>query len=372
MRRAHVPAAAVLFLPLLVPLACGGGGGGDEGAEPSRPDTWYVRASGSDDNSGDSPERAFRSIQKAIDLVSDGDMIMVGPGSYPGMVEINRKAGLADNQIVLVADPTGSLTGDASGPVRIQVGQNDPAGIRLTQSTYIVIDGFTISGARGQNAAGILVRSGSDNVTIRNCEIVNSRDGIRVQDSDDLLLFNNLVTGNTNRGVRIGATASGSGSSRARLINNTIADNGGTGIAIGDDDVASPGALLRNNIVQGNQPRNVDVAGNAPSSLDGYSADFNLVFTSQPPGQIQCIPGGDKARCGYGPFVPRGANDVNADAMFVNAARGDYRLQSGSPGINAGTANIDADLLEILDERTTTGGGSDQLPVDLGYHFLAR
>jgi parallel beta-helix repeat protein len=373
MRKSHAGAVVLLLLPLFAPLACGGGGGGDEEAQPSRPDVWYVRASGSDGNSGDSPEAAWRSIQTAIDLVSDGDTIIVGPGSYPGIVEINRKAGLPDNQIFLVADPTGSFTGDAPRAVRIEVGQNDPAGFRLTQSTHIVIDGFTITGARGQNAAAVLVRSSSHNVTVRNCEITNSRDGIRVQDSDDVLLFNNLITGNTNRGVRIGATGAGAGSSRARLINNTIANNGGSGITIGDDMVASTGAFLRNNIVQGNQPRNIDVAGNAPSSLDGYSADFNLVFTAQPASQIQCIPGGDKSRCGYGPFAPRGTNDVNADAMFVNAARGDYHLQSGSPGIDAGTAAIGDDgLLQMLQEGTTTGSGTDRPPTDLGYHSLAR
>ena len=124
MYRFAAGARSVLFLPLIFLLACGGGGGGGDGAPPpNEPDVWYVRASGNDDNSGDSAEAAFRTIQKAVDSALPGDTITVGPGIYEGLVEINRKGASAENSLVIVGDPTGGLTGDEPGPV---AGSEDP------------------------------------------------------------------------------------------------------------------------------------------------------------------------------------------------------------------------------------------------------
>lgn len=345
--------AGRLLLLTVTVAACGGGGGGG-GQQISRPDVFYVRVTGDDANAGTSADEAFSSIGRAISAATDGDRIVVGPGTYKEMVDINRLGGLPEAPVFLVADPSGKLTLDEPGAVTIDA-KDLPAGIRLTRSTFVVIDGFTINGARGSNAAGVHVRSASNNVTVRNCEVSNNRDGIRVQDSDDLFVFNNLIVRNNNRGIRIGATSTGPGSQRARLINNTVADNGGTGIAIGDDAAASRDAFLRNNIVQGNVPRNVDIAGNAPSSRDGYDANFNLVFPDT-----------------YGPFAPRGANDINEDAHFVNQERGDYHLdQRDSPAVDAADPETDAGLRDMLEKGSTASNGrlDSNAELDLGYHF---
>jgi len=372
MRQFAASSLALCILAGSTLTACGGGGGGggSSGPPPSRPDVFYVRASGDDANDG-SKDAPFRTIPKAVGLISDGDTIIVGPGTYTDFVDINKKKGLVNSQIVIVGDPTGGMTGDAPGAVEIQVTDKEVAAIRLSQSTYVIIDGFTFTGARGTNAAGVIIRSASNNVTIRNCEITGNIDGIRVQDSDDLLLFNNLIDGNTRYGTKIGATSTGPGSQRARLINNTIANNGFTGIAIGDDNAASKDAFLTNNIVQGNEPRNIDVAGNAPSSVDGYSADFNLVFSAAASGNPACTSDAALSRCGYGPFTPRGTNDVNDDALFSDSTNGDFHLQENSPAIDAGTSDFpDADTLSsMLTDRTVTGRGTDKSPLDLGYHF---
>lgn len=357
-------------LSLTTLAACGGGGGGGAVVTPtpSLPNVFYVRASGSDSNDGQAPTSAFREIQTAIQRATDGDTIVVGPGTY-GRVDFEARSGIAGNPIVLDGDPSGTMTDDAPGAVRIVV---DEAvfGIRLTRSSYIIIDGFTITGATANNGAGIIVRTSSHNAIIRNCELRGNADGVRVQDSDDLTLFDNLIVDNVNRGVFVGASGNGAGSQRARLINNTVVANGGPGIFIGNNEIASRDAVVRNNILQDNVGRNFDVDNGPPSSADGLSADFNLVFKST--GTPACTSESPQTACGYGPVAIGGANDVNADAEFSTATGPDFLLdQDDSPAVDAGDPDIDADatLADMLRMRTTSPRGNvDEDPLDLGYH----
>lgn len=368
--RSFVSASLTLVgLSMVTLAACGGGGGGGGDNEPTptpvAEEVLYVRASGDDANDGRSPAQAFRNIQTAVLLAGDGDTIVVGPGNYSN-VDLNRKSGLPGSPIVLDADPSGTMTGDAPGPVTVNAG-GAVAAVRLTQSTHVIIDGFVLMGARGDNGAGVIVRSSSGNATIRNCEIIGNRDGVRVQDSDDLLLFNNLIRDSINRGVFIGASGSGPGSQRPRLINNTIVANRGAGVFIGSNEVASEDAFLQNNILQNNGGRNIDVNDGPPSSAEGYTADYNLVFQES---DDECSATSPPSRCGYGPFAPRGPNDINADAMFSAPNNQEFFLdQRDSPAVDAGDPALDPGLADILRERTTANRGNvDEDPIDLGYH----
>jgi len=356
MQRQRTTLTALTALFVAAFAACGGGGGGGNEPPTSRPDTFYVRVSGDDANSGLSPDQALRTITKAASLTTDGDMVIVGPGTYVGMVDLTKRSGTAeDNRIVLVADSSGAMTGDPEGEVIAQPAQGEVAAFRLTTSQFITIDGFAISGARDANGAGIVIRSNSNNAIVRNCQITSNRDGIRVQDASDVLIFNNLIADNTNRGVRIAATSSGPGSQRTHLVNNTVANNRNAGIVIGDENVASKDTFLRNNIVQNNKNRQIDIISGTPSSVDGYNADFNLVFPDA-----------------YGPLVPHGENDINEDAQFVDEAGVDYHLQQGnSPAVDAGDPATDAGLKDALEKRSTSTDGAldDNGDLDLGYHF---
>lgn len=338
---------------IVLATACGGGGGGGGG---SRPDVLYVRAAaGSDANTGASTDDAFASIARAAGLATDGDMIIVGPGTY-GLVDIDRLVGTSRQPVVFLADESGAMTGDAAGPVVVDAAQNS-FGFRLSRSTYITIDGFEFVNATGSNGAGVHIRSNSDNVIVRNCVVRDNRDGIRVQASDDVLLFDNLIVQNTNRGLRIA-----DGSDRIRVINNTIADNRNQGIVLGDEGQASTDAFIRNNVIQENRNRNIFVATGVvpPSSLDGYSADYNLVFSNQFDGD---------QTDGYRPITIIGVNDIMEDAEFVGAD--DYHLQQdASPALDASDPDTDREFTDALGARSTSVDGvPDQVRIDLGYHF---
>jgi parallel beta-helix repeat protein len=362
--------SSLLISGLFLLAACGGGGGGGQGSAEA--ETYYVNPQGSDDNDGLAPDRPFRTLVRAVDGLTAGDTVYVAPGTYPvlpaapgeprptDVAEIRDVEGTAAQPVSIIADRTGEQTGTAPGEVVID-GKDGSIGLRVSRSTHVVIDGFRIIRARGNNGAGVQVRSNSDAVTIRNCVITGSGDGVRVENSKEPLIFNNLIYGNENRGVRIS-----NGSARARVVSNTIANNGNRGVSIGganDDNEAPTGATLRNNIIQNNSNVSISVEDGPPSALEGYSGNYNLVFYSQLADQTKT----------YRPTTIVGANDVNLDALFVAPANGDFHLRPDSPAIDAGTSNISEVLLARLFERVTTADGiPDDPPVDIGYHYPAE
>lgn len=362
----------VLFCGALLLSACGGGGGSGGNQPSPDPQVFYVRPDGSDDNDGLSPDDAFRTPFRAVDGLMAGDVVYIAPGRYPvppaapneprptEVADIREAVGTANLPVMIIADSTGEKTGTAPGDVIID-GREGSIGLRISRSSHVVIDGFHIVGARGNNGAGVQVRLESDNTTVRHCVITDSADGIRVENSTDPLLFNNLIYDNDNRGIRVS-----NGSVRARIFNNTIVNNRNRGIAIGGanaDNIAPTGATVRNNIVQDNSNVSIAVEEGPPSALEGYSGNFNLVFYPDLEDQTKT----------YRPTTIVGAADVNLDAMFVDAANGDFHLRPDSPAIDAGTANIGDTLASALFDRTTqSDGASDDAPMDIGYHYPAQ
>ncbi len=345
---ARFPWAAGLAA-LVAVAGCGGGGGGGTPAGPPPPNPLYVRTSGKDTNSGGDPANALRTIGKAAQLARTGYMIFVGAGTYHEGGITNARSGMeAPNALSFVADASGSNTGD-SGAVTISgSGTGASAGFNLSNAPGSLIDGFTITGFTD---AGIVIKSGSDDFTIQNCIVVNnSGDGIRVQDSASVLVFNNLVQGNG--GVGIGIVGQISGSPDAQVLSNTMVGNGVRGLIVGNTSAASPRAVVHNNIVQGNLgDANIKVITNPRSDLN-YDGNYNLV---DPPT--------------YLPNSIRGTNDITGDALFT----GDFHLQPTSPAINqGGPLNLPNSQTNILRSRTTTGTNLDTGAFDMGFHFLRR
>lgn len=327
--------------------ACGGGGSSGGGGPAT---TYYVRVSGDDANDGLTPQTALASIGIAALRVGRGDRIVVGPGFYAerqvGPTE--GTSGSSRAPIVFFADRTGELTGDTPGEVVLRA--SGVSGFSLRRVKWVEIDGFVVERAEGENAGGIIVRSRSENVTIRNCMIRdNLGDGIRVQSSSNVRIYNNLIHDNSRNGVRI---AGNPGSPRAQVVNNTIARNGQRGIFIGSGEAASTDAFVRNNILQFNERANLQVTLD-PDSSRGLSSRFNVVFPER--------------------YVPRDldhAADIIADALFVDAENGDFHLVQESPAVDAGASDIDAGLAAELFTRTTAPEGfADLPPVDIGYHY---
>ncbi len=334
--------AAIFGLSLLP--ACGGGGGGSTTvAGPPPPNPLYVRTNGNDLNSGESPDRALRTISKAAQIARSTYTIRVGSGVYRESVTTSSN-GKTPQGLTFMVEPGQLAVVDATGIAR-------GAGFSFANSPGTMVDGFRIVGAAD---AGILIRSGSENFQVRNCEILsNNGDGIRVQDTANVLVFNNLVVNNGGIGIRIGGTIAGS--SGAHLINNTVYGNRSRGIEIGTTQAPSPAAFVTNNIVQDNSRtlEAIKVETNPRSDRD-YQGNFNLVYPAS-----------------YVPLAIQGRNDVNRDAQFLSAGGGNFRLATTSFAINSGYALADSlsSLRDFLHTRTTTGLDADNGPLDIGYHY---
>lgn len=349
--------STALSIAFLLLVSCGGGGGGGGnggGGGPTTPEVFYVRgAAGNDRSDGLSPQTAFQTIGAAAARVRAGDTVIVGPGTYKEGI-VDPAGGTAAAPVIFMADPTGGMTADPAGQVVVDTtgvldnqGQAIP-GFRLSGASYVTVDGFLITGG---GTAGVQVRLNSDNVTIQNCEIFrNSGDGVLVQSSMNVTLFDNAVYSNTRRGIAV------VGSANARLINNTVALNEDRGVFLGSrNNVASPNAVLRNNILQDNLAVNVQVTTEPESSLVGYTSLNDLVFPAryQPTG------------------LPR-PGDLNADALFVSGVLGNFRLTAASPARNAGVADgLSTQEISMLRGRTTSSDGvaDDDGQLDIGFHY---
>lgn len=360
------PATWVATLSVML-AACGGSdGGGDRTPTPVPERALFVRVSGNDGNSGRTPMEALRTVARAAQLAAPGTTVIVGPGTYVGRVDIDGIQGTQNRPVRFVADIAGTATGDRAGAVTLDAG-GDIFSVRVSRTPYLTLDGFTLTGAlpgSDATAAGLQVRSQSHHADIRNCIVTTGglSDGIRLQNSSDALLFNNLVF-DTGRGIRIA-----DGAQRARLINNTVATSRNIAVLIGganEQGEAASGATLLNNILQPGDGRvTIRVEIGPPSALDGYMGNFNLSFVNGLSDQLRA----------YQPEGIRGADDVNERARFLNVERGDFRLdQTRSPAVDAGTDTIDEELLAELFARTTDRDNRrDRPPVDLGYHYPLR
>lgn len=312
------------------------------------PQRFYVRDRGNDTEDGLSPNAAFQTIERAIRDTIPGDHVIVGPGRYEEG-PLSPTSGTSSLPVLLQGDPSGNLTGDPSGQVLVEAG-GAVAAFRLSGVEFVTLDGFTVAGGE---QSGIQIRSGSSDVTVQNCKVVANDDGIRIEDSQDVLIFNNLIIRNQRRGVLVAGTVSGSRGTR--LIHNTLSRNGDRGIFIGSPEIGSRDTLVQNNIVQENGGTGIQVT---EGSADDFVARYNLLFPLASPDAY------------FPRDLPR-TEDVNQSARFVSTADGDFFLEQGaSPAVNSGDSDLAAGLRALLAERTTDPNGRpDGGRVDRGFHF---
>lgn len=229
--------------------------------------TYYVAPTGSDANAGLSPAQAFRTLQRAADIVQAGDTVLVADGAYAGF-DLRDKNGTSAAPIVFQAQGANALIGQ-SGPVR-----ND--GINIENADYIVIDGFTVNGMTGNGNGIRLVLS--DHCVVRNCRCDgNAERGIFTGFTDDILIEHNVCSnsldehgiyvsnssdrpvirynecyGNNNIGIHLNADLSEGGDgiiSDAQIYGNIIHDNG-LAAGINMDGLQNP--RVYNNLIYNN------------------------------------------------------------------------------------------------------------------------
>ncbi len=320
----------------------------------------FVREAGNSSNDGLAPERALKSIQAAAQRADAGGTVVVGPGTYAeGDIHPDQNRGT----VTFFADATGIGTGDLPGAVLVDatnscVVMGNPVacgtGFTLRNACNATVRGFTVMGAVD---AGIQVREGSDDATVRDNVVFSSqRRGVESLGAEAPHIDNNLVYANGTGGIHVEQ------GNNADITNNTVYDNGDVGILIGGSGTSGPvlGASVLRNIVATNGS-GVRVQ---PNSFGGYFTAFNVVPDgfggNTPRADSDFVP--DK---GVQLFVnpPASGGTVTADT-FLND---DFHLVESATnpalGIDYGARDT------LLRGSTRSDGLPDVGPADAGYHY---
>ncbi|MBW4430133.1 MAG: right-handed parallel beta-helix repeat-containing protein, partial [Nostoc desertorum CM1-VF14] len=180
--------------------------------------TYYVSGTGNDKNDGLNEGGAFRTLQKAADLVQAGDTVYVMNGTYTNIyanvLSLSNKHGSASAPITFTAYP-------GHKPV-LEARKNNWNAISITGSSYVVIEGLTLMGAR-------------DEITLE----------YALQQKDNL---NNPATSGNGINVTYINGAQKQRSHHITIKNNNVSDFPGGGITTIEADYIK----VENNVVSGN------------------------------------------------------------------------------------------------------------------------
>ena len=302
--------------------------------------TWTV-----DDDGADLPGADFNQIQPAIDAASDGDTVLVYPGTYtstqPGQV-----ANLTDKSITLV-----SANGAA---VTVIDGQGLRRGIASMSSETATIDGFAIingfSSEYDHNGNGqIDVQEGTGGgitcyqgaLLIQNCSITS-----------------NDASGGWGHGGGISCTGNGSLLIQAcAILNNTTTGSGGAIYSLYSDCALSDSSMENNDANYGGgiyssgnilSLSNCNVTTNSASFFGG-----GLVSQNNSPVLDQCNISGNTTDYGGGLYC----NDSNPTLSGCTISNNTVGSRGG--GIYCRQGNLDMTECEV-DSNTALsreGGG---------------
>lgn len=214
--------------------------------------TYYVGPGGSDGFNGLSLATSFRTLQKAANTVSAGDLVLVSDSTYAGFH--HTTSGTAANPIIFKANGTQVIINRRNATT--------PDGINIEGADWIVIDGFTVI---KQPRAGIRAAL-SNHVTVKNNRCLNNqRWGIFTGFTDDFIAeYNECAFSALEHGIYVSNS-----SDRAIIRYNTSHDNRAAGLHFNGDisqggDGINHDPQVYNNIIYQN-----GLGGGSAINMDG-------------------------------------------------------------------------------------------------------
>lgn len=274
--------------------------------------TYYVDGSRpNNDGNGLRPATAKKTIQAAVDIAQNGDTILVYPGWYAPIRTDNKKIAVKS---VKGASKTG-ITRPVNSAWYVLAALGDGKNTRLT--------GFKLD---GRNVGGGAATGGAEGGTLLSCCLQ------RIYTSNGALVRHATLTGCTIRNNpgcsptienAILARCKITGNSYCEILESRLCNclvNGNRGLGFGSSVLA-----------------NCTVTGNRMSEwADGlaYSCRFyNCILRNNYEADRAVLHNVDAGNAYYRTYKN------NRNPKFANAAKGNYRLQKGSPCINQGGLN---------------------------------
>ncbi len=304
--------------------------------------------------------QSIAGIQAQIDNAAAGDTIVVDPGIYIGGLNFNQKnitlqsSGGPASTIIHGNQGTGVIMGPG-GAIRgftiTAASASFGAAIEVHDQGSVIAGNVFDGNAQGGGGFGAAIGGNSSSPTIernifRNntCDDQNLSGVVAFVNSSSPLIVNNIFENNQCRAINLTLPAGNA----PQVVNNTIVGNR-TGIRV-DRRVPQVTQIFRNNIVFQN---GIGLEIEFGTDPDNPIWENNLLYGN--------------TTDYLGTASQTGTNgNISASPMFFDAAAGNYRLQSGSPAIDAGSAAGAPTVDFEGTSRPLDGNGDASGVVDIG------
>ena len=310
--------------------------------QPHQPATYHLAEGGDDGADGLTPRTACRTIRRACAAVLPGDTVLIAPGVYHHAIA-PLCGGAESRRITFRREGEGRVIVDGLNVVAPLV--------ELPGRSYVTVEGITFDNLPPAGHDGVVKVDRAQGFELLNCRIGYSRrhggfgNGVVLSGCTDARIEGNVIWG-TRYHVTLGGC-------RDCLVKNNTVSWG----QVFSFQVTGPhqGVRIVNNIFY--YPTSVPNAALAiawPDRNITLSSDYNCWG-----------PMVDKTHVAYvyhtsvndlgpqGPSLEQWQTDsgldphsIQADPMFVDPTKGDFRLGEGSPAIGAGEGGVNMGALD--------------------------
>jgi hypothetical protein len=251
---------------------------------------YYVSPSGDDANDGLSPTTSWHTIDNGDSLLFPGDTVYIMAGTYSDSVMVTD-SGLSDDRIVFLGVRDSTLVDAATAGKGVVI-----------SGSYVQWAGISVADANETD----LYLSGN-HILVEEARVTGAGTyGLHLSSADSCTLFRVTCFESISADVRVDVPV-------VEIYHCTFYSSGIYSV----DAPASIGARLVNNIFRATESTTTAVRAPITATLR-YSSFYN---------HSQLVEGG----------VVLGAGCFIADPLFVNPDSGNFRLDSFSPAIDAGT-----------------------------------
>jgi hypothetical protein len=313
---------------------------------PSTGTTYYVDGTnGNDSNDGLSTGTAFQTISKGISVLAAGNTLFVRGGTY------------TENPVI-------TKVGTSANPITIQnyIGETpilhnppcacDNEGFQFNGAAYVRLHGFIVENTLGTSSTNLYIYGSSNHIQIENNELRFSQDqgtftdnttsyiyyinnkihdngqnhqvgqhqshSMYIEGSNDLIANNLLYNEPFGFGIQLYPT-----NHDTIVVNNTIANNGHSGIVLGGSTAPKTfNITIRNNIIS-NNGNNFGIQMDANCPTGGVVIDHNVFFANNA--------GTVDSACSTAVDISGG--NLSSDPKYVDFVSKDLHIQASSPAI---------------------------------------
>ncbi len=309
----------------------------------------------------------FNSIQEAINGATNGDTIVVTPGTYYENINFRGKSIMVTSLYYLAADTSYMLNTIINGGSPVHPDTGSCVIFNSFEDSTSVLQGFTITGGTGtkwldihgaglyREGGGVLVEFSSPTIrhNIITMNIVTDISGvastggggIRVGDGNPII-SNNVISNNQARyGAGIVLNYTGCIIRNNIIVNNSGGQDfyGGSAIWI-SSELAGTSKIIENNTIINNS----SAASNGTGGISVWSAPNVvikncIIYGNWPTVQIKTISSVPQVSYSNVEGGFTGVANIYSDPLFTSDR---YLLQQGSPCIDAGDLNAEYEDLE--------------------------